>query len=77
MSEDIFKEWKKNKFVVVGQDLLGESPERLIIITDISYWIEHEKELDSWCKQNNAVAKGMTVVFPDEKTLIAFCLRWS
>lgn len=74
---DIFADWKKNKFVTVGYDLLDGPPEMLVILTDISYWSAHELELANWCDMNGARMTGMTVTFPDEKTLTAFYLRWS
>ena len=73
---DLFENWKKNKFITVGPELL-DAGENLVILTDIGYWVEHEKELETWCNQNGASAAGMAVTFPDTKTLTAFCLRWS
>ena len=74
---DVFESWKKNKFVTVSYDLLEGSPEILVILTDITFWMEHETELEAWCEQYGAAARGMTVTFPDEKTLTAFALKWS
>ena len=73
---DIFQHWKDSRFVTVGYDLL-DGPETLVILSDISFWSLHEQELEAWCNQYGAVQTGMTVAFPDEKTLTAFCLRWS
>ena len=73
---DIFHEWKERRFITVGYDLL-DGPEVLVILTDISFWAAHELELADWCDQHGATTTGMTVAFPDEPTLTAFCLRWS
>lgn len=73
---DIFEHWKKNKFITVDYDLL-DGPEILVILTDISYWAEHEQELTAWCNQYGAALIGMAITFPDKKTLTAFALRWS
>jgi hypothetical protein len=73
---DVFEDWKKNKFIVVGEDLLDKD-ETLIILTDISYWAEHEAELASWCKQHDVDFQGMCLAFNDPKMLIMFALRWS
>ena len=73
---DIFAEWKKNRFITMGYDLL-DGPEVLVILTDIGFWAEHELELANWCDQYGATVTGMTVAFPNEQTLTAFSLRWS
>ena len=73
---DIFADWKKNRFVTVGYDLL-DGPEQLVILTDIGFWAAHDLELAAWCDQYGATMTGMTVAFPDERTLTAFTLRWS
>jgi hypothetical protein len=73
---DLLEHWKKNRFVTVGQELL-EGPEMLVILTDINYWAKNLHELETWCTQNGAVSQGMTVTFPDKKTMTAFCLKWT
>ena len=73
---DILAEWKKNRFITVGYDLL-DGPEILVILTDIGYWASHEQDLQTWCDQHGATITGMSVAFPDEQTLTAFALRWS
>lgn len=74
---DVLAEWKKNKFITVGRDLLDNIDEILIILTDIGFWAEHEEELKTWCELYGASAMGMTVTLPDQKTLTAFTLKWS
>jgi hypothetical protein len=73
---DIFADWKKNKFVTVGYDLL-DGPEMLVILTDVKFWALHEQELQTWCDHTGAIMTGMTVTFPNEQTLTAFCLKWA
>lgn len=73
---DIFADWKKNRFVTVGYDLL-DGPEMLVILTDVKFWSSHEQELQTWCDNTGSIMTGMTVAFPNEQTLTAFCLRWS
>lgn len=73
---DLLAEWKKNKFITVGPELL-DGQEILVILTDINFWANREKELETWCNQNDASVSGMAVTFPDRKTLTAFCLRWA
>lgn len=76
MTDDVFDEWKRNKFIIVSKDLLDDN-EILIILTDIQFWAEHEVELFEWCEERKANNVGMTVVFEDEITLMEFVLRWS
>jgi len=75
MSEDIFGSWKESRFIVAPHALVDD--EKLVILTDYRYWIDHTDELLKWCTEYGAEAQGMTVVLPDEKTLMAFVLRWS
>lgn len=75
MSDDIFHSWKEQRFIVAPEDLVDE--EKLVILTDFNYWTEHVDELKQWCQRNGAENQGMTVVFPDDETLMLFVLRWS
>ena len=65
----------KERFVVVPLDLL-DSDGKLVILSDYNYWAEREAELQEWCDNHGASFKGMTIAL-DEKTLTAFCLRWT
>lgn len=65
----------KERFIVVP-DVLVEN-NQMAILTDYRYWAEQEDALRSWCKDNNSDFVGMIVVFPNQKTLTAFLLRWS
>ena len=76
-SEDILADWKVKRFVVVDPGLrtspgFGVS----IVLTDISYWADHEAELDAWCEQHAARRSGM-VIDMSESALMMFSLRWS
>ena len=75
-TEDIMAEFKNKKFVVVSEPLLDKD-EYLVILTDIPYWADHEKELDNWCNQNGVSNQGMCLAFPDSKTMTLFTLKWS
>lgn len=75
MSDDIFHSWKENRYIIAPDELVDR--EKLVVLTDYNYWVDHTDELMDWCKANGAVTQGMTVVFPDEQTLMLFVLRWS
>jgi hypothetical protein len=75
MSDDVFASWKDTRFIIAPQELVDK--EKLVVLTDYTYWAGHVGELIEWCNECGAVTQGMTVVFPDEKTLMAFVLRWS
>ena len=49
----------------------------IVLLSNVSFWADHYEGLISWCRNNNADVQGMTVNIHDEKTLIAFCLRWT
>jgi len=67
----------KERFVVVPFDLLDNTSDgRLVILSDYNYWAEREAELREWCNNHGASFRGMTITL-DEKTLTAFCLRWT
>jgi hypothetical protein len=75
MSNDVFEEWKRNRFVIVDPVLVDDK-ERLIILTDYIFWADHTDELLDWCEKYGANNQGMTVLFPDEQTLTTFVLKW-
>jgi hypothetical protein len=79
MSEDIFKEWRHQRFVVTHGRVLGNSDpfEYIIVLSDIEYWHKNWETLGEWCKDNQSEVLGMTVNIPDEETLVMFILRWS
>lgn len=75
MSDDIFHSWKDSRFVIV--DPVVADNERLVVLSDVSYWAFHVEELIEWCKTRNAQTQGMTITFGDDITLTEFVLRWS
>ena len=79
MGEDIFKEWRHQRFVVAPRDIFGNADpfEYIIVLSDIEYWHKNWKTLEEWCKDNQSEILGMTVNIPNEKTLVMFILRWT
>ena len=49
----------------------------LVILSDYTFWMSHYDELQEWCNVNGGIVEGMTVMFPDEKSLLCFLVRWS
>ena len=76
MSEDVFADWKKGRFVVADSSLIDLPESNLIILSDVSFWNDNYDSLLEWCKNNNAVTRGMTVTCGDH-ALTLFLLRWS
>ena len=75
MADDIFEDWKKNRFIVATVDEVHQGI--LVVMTDIKYWVNNAEELVEWCQENNCITKGMTIEIPDEETLLLFRLKWS
>ena len=73
--DDIFEDWKKNRFIVATVDEVHQGI--LVVMTDIKYWVNNAEELVEWCQENNCITKGMTIEIPDEETLLLFRLKWS
>jgi hypothetical protein len=48
----------------------------LVILSDHSFWSQHEPELVEWCLEHRAWHQGMTVTINKESTVTLFCLRW-
>jgi hypothetical protein len=68
----------KPRFVIADALVSTSLGEHMILmLSDIGFWSENYEELQQWCQDNGATAAGMTVSIPDEKTLTAFCLKWS
>jgi len=76
VSKDVFKHWKNNRFVLVDFELL-DTPELVIVLTDINFWSKHIRELEEWCEFHGAKQSGMTVCFNSEAQLLLFQLKWS
>lgn len=66
------------KFVVADREVSKElGVPFIVILSDFMFWTDHAEELQTWCDNNNASIVGTTLNIHDEKTLTAFCLRWS
>ena len=76
MADDIFADWKTNRFIVAGQ-MLHEYDDHIVVLTDISFWTYEIDNLIEWCNNNKCTQEGMTVRIPTDKLLTMFILRWS
>ena len=77
MTNDIFADWKTNRFVVAGPELHEFPGCHMIIMTDFSYWSFYSDDCIAWCFENNCTIQGMTILIPSDELLTAFYLRWS
>ncbi len=82
--EDIFADWKKNRFVIAddfAKEYLNERQVEgiLIVLTDFRFWGQEHiaDQLVQWCSDNNCKTQGATVTIPSKQLLTAFMLRWS
>ncbi len=73
---DIMEEFKNTKFLITPNEY-EERFEHLIVLCDISYWVENLDKLMSWCDDNECEVLGMTVNIPDDERLTIFILRWT
>jgi hypothetical protein len=74
-AQDIFADWKTERFVVADQTEYGYD-NIIIVLCDINFWSDHIDELIVWCRENNAITAGMTVELRLPEQLTAFLLRW-
>jgi hypothetical protein len=77
VSEDIFAEWKRQRFIVAKKYLVLYPSGHLMILTDVNYWSENYQSLIEWCDRYGAEHAGMTVTVPSDELLTIFLLRWS
>jgi hypothetical protein len=81
MGEDIFADWKKQRFIVgdgYAKQYLDLFPNgHLIILTDFKFWTEYLEDLEEWCEQYGVKHSGMTLEIPSDKLLTMFSLRWA
>ena len=77
--EDIFADWKKQRFIVVESAIAHDNATaHMVVLTDIHFWADHAEELEAWCDSNpGAYQMGMTVAFDSHALLLLFTLRWS
>jgi hypothetical protein len=64
---------------VIADDLVSSSlgQHAIIMLSDLEYWSDNYEQLHTWCQEYSSEVVGMTVNIPDDRTLTAFCLRWS
>lgn len=74
VGEDILKNWKTNRFVVV--ESIKSEYAHCVVMTDILFWGHHYDELKDWLGTVNGEVTGMTIDLPNDSALTAFCLRW-
>jgi hypothetical protein len=77
--EDIFADWKQQRFIVVDREIAHDNNTAyMVVLTDIKFWCNHEAALDAWCVDHpGAYQMGMTVAFDTRDLLLLFTLRWS
>ena len=80
-AEDIFADWKKNRFIIADDFALNEQQIEgtIIVLTDFRFWGQEHiaDQLVQWCLDNNCKTQGATVTIPSKQLLTAFMLRWS
>lgn len=75
VTEDIFAEWKRNRFILANS-VLNDREGLLVILTDFVFWASHIEELMEWCRIYGGEINGSTVYFSDQDQYLLFCLRW-
>ena len=76
MSQDVFAEWKTQRFISPDPDLVDSSA-WLVILTDLEFWTNNLDQLYEWCNTNGATVSGMAVEFKTKQDLTLFTLKWS
>lgn len=76
MSDDIFADWKRNRFIVSENYLTNKPGEFLIVLTELGFWADNIDHLATWCQMYNCEHQGMTVTVPNKETLSLFYLKW-
>ena len=77
MADDIFADWKTNRFIVAEPALHEFTNEHLVVLSDFAFWTLEIDNLIEWCNNNKCTQEGMTVRIPTDKLLTMFILRWS
>ena len=72
---DILADWKTEKFIVTDQTDHGYE-NIIIILCDITYWLDHVDDLVVWCQRHGAKQAGITVELRTQEQLTMFLLRW-
>ena len=73
--EDVMAGYKSRRFAIADDDLGFGS--RLVVLTDLGFWVKNQERLQDWCQMHGATQKGMTVELPSDNTLTLFVLQWS
>jgi hypothetical protein len=85
MTQDIFADWKKSRFIIaddfVAKEYLNEQQIEgtIIVLTDFRFWGQEHvaDELTQWCIDHGCRTQGATVEINSAQSLTAFMLRWS
>ena len=73
--EYLTAKYKSRRFVIADDDLGFGS--RLVVLTDLGFWVKNQERLQDWCQLHGATQTGMTVELPSDNTLTLFVLQWS
>ena len=76
-AEDLFADYKKQKFVVVDSVLgFGSTT---VVLADFAFWNENFDSLTQWINNCTPTAqrRGMTVDFASQQDLLLFKLKWA
>jgi hypothetical protein len=75
--DDIFADWKKQRFIVAEYAVAKDTIAHTVILTNIAFWSDHVEQLDTWCEHNPGAKRiGMVVEFDTAELLTLFVLRW-
>lgn len=77
---DIFAAWKNQRFVVIDPEFAVSvfGAHYTVILSDFSYWSDHEDELAEWVRATPGVrVLGCVVEIDSAANMILFQLRWS
>ena len=85
MTQDIFADWKKSRFIIaddfVAKEYLNEQQIEgtIIVLTDFRFWGQEHvaDQLVQWCIDHGCRTQGATVEINSAQSLTAFMLRWS
>ena len=76
-AEDLFANYKKQKFVVVDS-ALGFGP-TTVVLADFAFWNKNFDSLTQWINNCTPAAqqRGMTIDFASHQDLLLFKLKWT
>ncbi len=76
-AEDLFANYKKQKFVVVDNELgFGSTT---VALADFAFWNKNFDSLTQWINNCTPAAqqRGMTIDFASHQDLLLFKLKWT